>query len=201
MREAYWAKRFNGARRADLTLAAQPLLHHALNPVAARGMPHRPLGGTIRPWAKPSFRWPTCATPRACRAYPAAGSAATGLLADRLGRPLRDLRISVTDRCNFRCTYCMPKDVFDRDYKFLPQTSSLLSFEEITRWRASSSPWREQAAPDRRRAAAAQARRALIGMLAGAAHARRRPLDITLTTNGLVLARKARPEATPACSV
>ena len=58
--------------------------------------------------------------------------AASGMLSDQLGRPLRDLRISVTDRCNFRCSYCMPKDVFDRDYVFLPQTS-LLSFEEIAR--------------------------------------------------------------------
>ncbi len=52
--------------------------------------------------------------------------------ADTLGRPLHDLRISVTDRCNFRCPYCMPKEVFGRKYKFLPQTQ-LLSFEEITR--------------------------------------------------------------------
>ncbi|HEY8847605.1 MAG TPA: radical SAM protein, partial [Candidatus Limnocylindrales bacterium] len=51
---------------------------------------------------------------------------------DTLGRPLHDLRISVTDRCNFRCTYCMPKDVFGRDYAFLPR-AELLSFEEITR--------------------------------------------------------------------
>jgi cyclic pyranopterin phosphate synthase len=51
---------------------------------------------------------------------------------DRLERPLRDLRISVTDRCNFRCTYCMPKEVFGRDYAFLPR-AELLSFEEITR--------------------------------------------------------------------
>src|SRR6187549_1076505 len=58
--------------------------------------------------------------------------AATGLLADTLGRPLRDLRISVTDRCNFRCSYCMPKEVFDKHYEFLPH-SSLLSFEEIAR--------------------------------------------------------------------
>jgi len=57
---------------------------------------------------------------------------ALGLLSDRRGRPLRDLRISVTDRCNFRCSYCMPKDVFDRNYQFLPQ-QSLLTFEEITR--------------------------------------------------------------------
>ncbi|RZI64686.1 MAG: radical SAM protein, partial [Variovorax sp.] len=58
--------------------------------------------------------------------------APAGLLADRLGRPLTDLRISVTDRCNFRCSYCMPKDVFDKDYDYLPH-SALLSFEEITR--------------------------------------------------------------------
>ena len=53
-------------------------------------------------------------------------------LTDRLNRPLRDLRISVTDRCNFRCTYCMPKEVFGRDYQFLPR-ADILTFEEITR--------------------------------------------------------------------
>jgi len=52
--------------------------------------------------------------------------------ADSLGRPLRDLRISVTDRCNFRCTYCMPKEVFGRDFTFLP-SAALLTFEEIER--------------------------------------------------------------------
>ena len=52
---------------------------------------------------------------------PAHLSAPTGLLSDRLGRPLHDLRISVTDRCNFRCSYCMPKEVFDSGYSFLPQ--------------------------------------------------------------------------------
>jgi cyclic pyranopterin phosphate synthase len=51
---------------------------------------------------------------------------------DTLGRPMRDLRISVTDRCNFRCTYCMPKGIFGRDYEFLPR-SDLLTFEEIER--------------------------------------------------------------------
>lgn len=51
---------------------------------------------------------------------------------DRHDRPLRDLRVSVTDRCNFRCVYCMPKDIFDRNYRFLPR-SELLSFEEIER--------------------------------------------------------------------
>jgi cyclic pyranopterin phosphate synthase len=53
-------------------------------------------------------------------------------LLDSLGRPVRDLRISVTDRCNFRCVYCMPKTVFGRDYPFLPR-ADLLSFEEIVR--------------------------------------------------------------------
>src|SRR3954453_13166823 len=51
---------------------------------------------------------------------------------DALDRPLRDLRISVTDRCNFRCVYCMPKEVFGRDYRFLDRRE-LLSFEEIER--------------------------------------------------------------------
>ena len=64
-----------------------------------------------------------------------AGSAAdteATRIVDRLSRPLRDLRISVTDRCNFRCVYCMPKSVFGKDYRFLPK-SELLSFEEIER--------------------------------------------------------------------
>ncbi len=51
---------------------------------------------------------------------------------DSLSRPVRDLRISITDRCNFRCTYCMPKDIFNSDYQFM-QRDELLSFEEITR--------------------------------------------------------------------
>ena len=51
---------------------------------------------------------------------------------DRLGRRLHDLRISVTDRCNFRCTYCMPREVYGRDFAFLPQ-DQVLTFEEIER--------------------------------------------------------------------
>ena len=57
---------------------------------------------------------------------------ALGPLADTLGRTMRDLRISVTDRCNFRCVYCMPREVFDANYKFLPH-GAILSFEEIAR--------------------------------------------------------------------
>ena len=54
-------------------------------------------------------------------------------IVDKLGRPIRDLRISVTDRCNFRCTYCMPKEIFGDDYVFLPK-NELLSFEEMERF-------------------------------------------------------------------
>ena len=52
--------------------------------------------------------------------------------ADAFGRPLRDLRVSVTDRCNFRCPYCMPAEVFGESYRFLPKRE-ILSFEEIER--------------------------------------------------------------------
>ena len=62
----------------------------------------------------------------------AGGYASTVSLVDTLGRPVRDLRISVTDRCNFRCVYCMPKEVFGRDYRFLDRRE-LLTFEEIER--------------------------------------------------------------------
>jgi cyclic pyranopterin phosphate synthase len=65
-------------------------------------------------------------------AIPPRTAQAPGPLSDALARPLRDLRISVTDRCNFRCTYCMPRDVFGDDYEFLPQ-AEVLSFEEIVR--------------------------------------------------------------------
>jgi cyclic pyranopterin phosphate synthase len=66
------------------------------------------------------------------RAMPPAPRYDGASLVDTLGRPMRDLRISVTDRCNFRCTYCMPREVFDAGYKFLPH-EAILSFEEITR--------------------------------------------------------------------
>lgn len=54
------------------------------------------------------------------------------IIKDHFGRKLQDLRISVIDQCNFRCTYCMPKEIFGKDYQFLPQ-SELLSFDEIVR--------------------------------------------------------------------
>jgi len=115
----------------------------------------------------------------------------TGLLADRLGRPLRDLRISVTDRCNFRCSYCMPKEVFDKAYTFLPH-SSLLSFEEITR--AARLFVAHGVAKLRLTGGEPLLRKhleVLVAQLAALRTPGGEPLDITLTTNGSVLERKA----------
>jgi len=115
----------------------------------------------------------------------------TGLLSDRLGRPLRDLRISVTDRCNFRCSYCMPKEIFDRDHVFLPQ-SSLLSFEEITRLaRIFVAHGVQKLRLTGGEPLLRKGLESLIAMLAALRTPEGAPLDITLTTNGSVLARKA----------
>ncbi|MFY9509856.1 MAG: GTP 3',8-cyclase MoaA [Rubrivivax sp.] len=123
---------------------------------------------------------------------PALPAAPTGLLSDRLGRPLHDLRISVTDRCNFRCSYCMPKEVFDRDYKFLPQ-SSLLSFEEITR---AARLFVAHGVHKLRLTGGEPLLRKHLEVLIAQLAALRTPageaLDITLTTNGSLLARKAQ---------
>ncbi len=114
-----------------------------------------------------------------------------GLLADRLGRPLRDLRISVTDRCNFRCSYCMPKDVFDRHYRFLPH-AELLSFEEITRL---ARVFVAHGVHKLRLTGGEPLLRrnveTLVGLLAALRTPEGEPLDITLTTNGSLLERKA----------
>lgn len=116
-------------------------------------------------------------------------------LPDTLGRALRDLRISVTDRCNFRCTYCMPKEVFGKDFAFLPK-DQVLTFEEIERLArvfvrlgveklriTGGEPLVRRDLPD------------LIALLA----AIRRPdggdVDLTLTTNGSALRALARPLA------
>jgi cyclic pyranopterin phosphate synthase len=115
-----------------------------------------------------------------------------GHVADALGRPLRDLRISVTDRCNFRCSYCMPKEVFDRDYAFLPQ-SSLLSFEEITRL---ARVFAQLGVRKIRLTGGEPTLRkhleTLIAMLAELRDTDGQPLDLTLTTNGSLLTKKAR---------
>ncbi len=117
-----------------------------------------------------------------------------GVLRDRFDRPLHDLRISVTDRCNFRCTYCMPKEVFDREHRYLPY-GDLLSFEEITRVAkvfvslgvekvrlTGGEPLLRKGVED------------LVGMLAAIPLPGRpgQSLDLTLTTNGSLLRRKAR---------
>ncbi|MCR5864874.1 GTP 3',8-cyclase MoaA [Aquincola sp. J276] len=119
-------------------------------------------------------------------------AAPNGLLSDRLGRPLRDLRISVTDRCNFRCGYCMPKEVFGRNYQFLPQ-QALLSFEETTRLA------RLFAAHGVRKLRLTGGEpllrknvETLVGMLAALRTADGEPMDLTLTTNASLLSRKAQ---------
>ncbi len=110
------------------------------------------------------------------------------LIRDTLGRPIHDLRISVTDRCNFRCTYCMPREIYGRDFSFLPR-SELLTFEEITRLAhvfvalgvrkirlTGGEPLLRRDLP------------ALVGMLAQINDVE----DITLTTNGSLLERQAQ---------
>jgi cyclic pyranopterin phosphate synthase len=112
---------------------------------------------------------------------------------DRLGRPLRDLRISVTDRCNFRCPYCMPREVFGRDYEFLPH-DEILRYEEITRLArvivglgarklriTGGEPTVRRNLPD------------LVSMLAALRTPEGDALDIAMTTNGSALRRLARP--------
>ncbi len=111
---------------------------------------------------------------------------------DRLQRPLRDLRISVTDRCNFRCSYCMPKEVFDKDYAYLPH-SALLSFEEITRL---ANVFVQRGVRKIRLTGGEPLLRKNIETLIEQLAALRTPdgqtLDLTLTTNGSLLARKAQ---------
>jgi cyclic pyranopterin phosphate synthase len=122
-------------------------------------------------------------------------AAAQATPVDRLGRPVRDLRISVTDRCNFRCTYCMPKEIFGPDFAFLPR-SEVLTFEEIERVArvfvelgveklriTGGEPLVRRDLP------------VLIGMLAGISTPAGESVDLTLTTNGSSLRRLARPLA------
>ncbi|TWG89112.1 cyclic pyranopterin monophosphate synthase subunit MoaA [Cupriavidus gilardii J11] len=125
-------------------------------------------------------------------AIPASLEHPTGLLGDRRGRPLHDLRISVTDRCNFRCVYCMPKEVFDKDYRFLPH-AELLSFEEIERAaRIFVSHGVEKIRLTGGEPLLRKNIEKLVEMLARIDTVSGRPLDLTLTTNASLLARKAR---------
>jgi cyclic pyranopterin phosphate synthase len=105
---------------------------------------------------------------------------------DSLGRPLRDLRVSVTDRCNFRCVYCMPKEVFGRDYRFLDRRE-LLSFEEIERLaRAFVARGIKKVRITGGEPLVRRDLERLIERLAGIGG-----LDLTLTTNGSLLPQKA----------
>ena len=117
---------------------------------------------------------------------------ANGLLSDRLARPLHDLRISVTDRCNFRCNYCMPKEVFNKDYAYLPH-SDLLNFEEITRL---AKVFVAHGVRKIRLTGGEPLLRKnleiLVDQLANIQTPDGTPLDLTLTTNGSLLARKAK---------
>jgi cyclic pyranopterin phosphate synthase len=129
------------------------------------------------------------ALPATVPAYPVV---ATGLLSDSLGRPLHDLRISVTDRCNFRCNYCMPKEVFNKDYAYLPH-GDLLSFEEITRL---ANVFVAHGVRKIRLTGGEPLLRKnleiLVDQLANIQTPDGTPLDLTLTTNGSLLARKAK---------
>ncbi|MDR7295952.1 cyclic pyranopterin phosphate synthase [Pelomonas aquatica] len=112
-------------------------------------------------------------------------------LVDTLGRPLRDLRISVTDRCNFRCSYCMPKQVFDKHHQFLPH-DELLNFEEITRLaRVFVGLGVEKLRITGGEPLLRRHIESLIDMLAQLRTPDGRELDLTMTTNGSVLAKKA----------
>ncbi|GAD23994.1 GTP 3',8-cyclase MoaA [Acidovorax sp. MR-S7] len=119
-------------------------------------------------------------------------AAPSGELADLRGRPLRDLRISVTDRCNFRCSYCMPKEVFDRNYRYLPH-DDLLRFEEITRLaRLFMAHGVRKIRLTGGEPLLRKDLERLVAQLAGLRTVEGRRPDLTLTTNGSLLARKAR---------
>jgi GTP 3',8-cyclase len=112
-------------------------------------------------------------------------------LADTFGRPLRDLRISVTDRCNFRCVYCMPKEVFGRGYRFMDR-KELLTFEEIERLaRAFVSCGVEKIRITGGEPLLRRDLERLVEKLAAID-----ALDLTLTTNGALLPQKAQALAT-----
>jgi GTP 3',8-cyclase len=114
------------------------------------------------------------------------------LLLDQRLRPLRDLRISVTDRCNFRCSYCMPKEVFTKDYRYLPH-AALLTFEEIVRL---AKVFLSQGVQKIRLTGGEPLLRKniedLVHMLAQLRTNQGHAPEITLTTNGALLAKKAQ---------
>ncbi len=123
---------------------------------------------------------------------PGAVAPGAGPLHDQYRRPLRDLRISITDRCNFRCTYCMPREIFGPDHAFLPR-SSLLTFDEITRFARIAV---DQGVQKIRLTGGEPLLRkdieTLVAQLAALRTPEGKPIDLTLTTNGTLLGIKAR---------
>lgn len=111
---------------------------------------------------------------------------------DTLGRPLRDLRLSVIDQCNFRCTYCMPRDVFGADYPFL-RASERLSFDQMVKVaKAFIALGVEKIRITGGEPLLRRGLETLIERLAQLTTTNGKPLDIALTTNGSLLAVKAR---------
>ena len=116
----------------------------------------------------------------------------TGSVIDTHRRPLRDLRISVTDRCNFRCVYCMPKEIFGRDYVFMKR-GELLTFDEITRLvRVSTAHGVEKIRLTGGEPLLRKGIEELISMLTAVRTPSGGKLDIAMTTNGSALAFKAQ---------
>jgi len=119
-----------------------------------------------------------------------AGGATSTL--DKLNRPLRDLRLSVIDQCNFRCTYCMPRDTFGADYRFLP-SSERLSFEQIVKLaKAFALLGVEKIRITGGEPLLRRGLESLIEQLAKLTTASGKPMELALTTNGSLLAAKAR---------
>ncbi|MEO6144525.1 MAG: GTP 3',8-cyclase MoaA, partial [Dermatophilaceae bacterium] len=118
--------------------------------------------------------------------------ASTAALTDTRNRPLRDLRISVTDRCNFRCVYCMPKEIFGKDFTFM-ERDELLTFEEMTRLaRISVAHGVEKIRLTGGEPLLRKGLEDFVGMLAELRTPDGRHVDIALTTNGSALAVKAK---------
>ena len=123
---------------------------------------------------------------------PVALGTSAGTMADGRNRQLRDLRISVTDRCNFRCVYCMPKHIFGRDFEFM-ERDELLTFEEITRLaRIAVAHGVEKIRLTGGEPLLRKGLEELVGMLAALRTPDGRDVDIALTTNGSALAVKAQ---------
>ena len=120
------------------------------------------------------------------------GETPTGTVTDTRNHQLRDLRISVTDRCNFRCVYCMSKEIFGMDFTFM-ERAELLTFEEMTRLaRIAVAHGVEKIRLTGGEPLLRRGLEDLVGMLAALQTPDGRDIDIALTTNGSMLALKAQ---------